>query len=170
MNRRYFNQSIFFTVTLLLPEQTIPRNECLHHYLMKCCANESLCCSTACLLSMWGHGICSDSYHKSHTKMNVNSQGNQIRFEGGGEKSELGHLQLSCKLCLIQYLDDANLLEEVTDFLNRDFFTQSLDKNGVVVRVVLLTSCGRDQFREDVSNNLNLPFSRTKYNKNKTVI
>lgn len=46
---------------------------------------------------------------------------------------------------LNQYLDDANLLEEVTNFLNRDILSKSLYKNGVVVRVVLLSSCEGDQ-------------------------
>lgn len=46
---------------------------------------------------------------------------------------------------LNQYLDDANLLEVVTDFLNCDILSKSLYKNGVVVRVVLLSSCEGDQ-------------------------
>ena len=57
---------------------------------------------------------------------------------------------------IIQYLDNTNLLEVVANFLYCGFFSQSLDKNGVVVRVVLLTTCEEDQWREDVSNNYTL--------------
>lgn len=58
---------------------------------------------------------------------------------------------------LNKYLDDTNLLEEVTDFLNCDIFSKSLYENGVVVRVVLLSSCGKDQERK-VSDDLRASF------------
>lgn len=41
----------------------------------------------------------------------------------------------------IMYLDNANLLEVVSNFLNCGIFSKSLNKNGVVVRVVLLSTC-----------------------------
>lgn len=42
---------------------------------------------------------------------------------------------------MIKYLDDADLLEEISDFMSRDIFAESLHKDGVVVGVVLLASC-----------------------------
>lgn len=57
---------------------------------------------------------------------------------------------------IIQYLNDTNLLEVVANFLYCGIFSQSLDKNGVVVRVVLLTACEKDQWREDVSSDYTL--------------
>lgn len=56
-------------------------------------------------------------------------------------------MSMTCFTCQhkrLIHLDDTNLLEEVADFLNGGLFSQPLDKNGVVVRVVLLTSCGED--------------------------
>jgi len=41
----------------------------------------------------------------------------------------------------ILYLDDADLFEVISDFLNCGVFSKSLHKYGVVVRVVLLASC-----------------------------
>lgn len=38
----------------------------------------------------------------------------------------------------LNYLDDANLLEELSHFVSRDVFAQSFHEDGVVVRVVLL--------------------------------
>lgn len=43
------------------------------------------------------------------------------------------------------YLDDANLLEEVSNFLNSRIFSKSLYENGVVVRVILLPTCGENE-------------------------
>lgn len=37
-----------------------------------------------------------------------------------------------------KYLDDANLLEELSHFVSRDIFAQSFHEDGVVVRVVLI--------------------------------
>lgn len=44
---------------------------------------------------------------------------------------------------LVSYLDDSNLFEEVCNLLNCRILPQSLYKNGVVVRVIRLTSCGQ---------------------------
>lgn len=38
----------------------------------------------------------------------------------------------------LKYLDDANLLKELSHFVSRDVFTQSFHEDCVVVRVVLL--------------------------------
>lgn len=52
---------------------------------------------------------------------------------------------------LIYYLDDADLLEIVTNFLNCSIFSKSLYKYGVVVGVVLISSCGGDREEETLA-------------------
>lgn len=74
-----------------------------------------------------------------------------LRGEGGGGRREEGEGQrLSETLqvrrergrmkrsSLLGYLDDSDLLEELSHFVSGDVFAQSFHEDGVVVRVVLL--------------------------------